>query len=888
MLISFAGPHRKSLFLTFLRSLPVLACLALSSGAMAQTDSTRGMACLQLVEVLSTDGRVALQGVTFDFNRATLRPESLSAMTAARDAILTLGGSWGIEGHTDTVGSRGYNQALSEARARAVRDWLIAAGVPAEQLSAQGFSFDRPVADNSTDEGRAQNRRVELVGTVTPDMLGFGGPDGLDPCPDTLTAGTRGADAVAPPIPDWSGAGGQEWLPFSLLMATGYGGDTGWSGDRIEMRPSARPESCQPLCAANADCAAFSFEPAGSNFVENARCTLIGYGTELNLVRNNSYYDGGTFYTSGLKPDARLLTPDSEAIATEIIADLAEIARLRDTVRITAPEMHAPDAWMDVAVDGAVPSDAYPTYLEVTLSPDYDFDWRTSKSALFVPDMADGRSGQIWVPEAGEYILRYVIDHPTAGLHTIAEQSLVVLADAPTTGPQGSASLSFPMVVAPGESISVTYSGPLNGGDWVDIITQGDDSDMSGGWSWAYAEGAPVTLTAPDAQGEYTLRYIAEDPLLGRVVLVQDTLVVRAPVPETGEPITQGPASEAFMRCDGSAGPLCEITLPEHDLMLTLAAGYGMTEPLIYETAGGARADRPSFDVLRLSDGEAVIMVNARQVQAVYCQDGLAGDQICLTHSFNDSDGGVAALVFGSLASGAMLSEPDAMSGEDGPLVPAGDLQGVWFFSIDMPGSPDDQAYFIVAELMQNAGDAALQGSFVTAPDLGPLTGQSGDLAGVIAGEALNLTMTAADGEAGLLFTGSAYGSDAYRGTVQLLHSPDEAPTGTILSRIAGPGEAWEGAPWMKGEADGMEAAMQIGQQALADMLGDLDLTDEESAVVELLGGMMGATATQTSDPAAAATALTPEMHTLEGIALDGMTLEEALILFAPQMEANQ
>lgn len=888
MLVSFAGPLRRTLLPTFLRSLPVLACLALPSGAMAQTDSTRGMACLQLVEVLATDGRVALQGVTFDFNRATLRPESLSAMTAARDAILTLGGSWGIEGHTDTAGSHSYNQTLSEARARAVRDWLIAAGVPAEHLSAQGFSFDRPVADNSTEDGRAQNRRVELVGTVTPDMLGFGGPDGLDPCPDTLTAGIRGADAPPPPIPDWSGAGGQEWLPFSLLMATGYGDGSGWQGDRLDMPPGARPEACQALCTANSVCAAFSFEPAGSDFTENARCALIGYNIELDLRRNNTYLDGGTFYVSGLKPDAHLLTPQSEEVAAVVITDLAEIAQLRHSVRITAPDRHGPLAWMDVAVDGAVSGDAYVSFVEITSPDDYAFDWMKSKSSLFLHEMADGRSGQIWVPEAGEYILRYVIDHPTAGLHTIAEQSLVVLADAPAAASQGAASLSFPMVAAPGESIPVTYSGPLNSGDWVDIITQGDDSDMSGGWSWAYAEGAPVTLTAPDAEGEYTLRYIAEDPALGRVVLAQDTLVVRAPVPASDGSRPDGPASEAFMRCEGAAGLLCEIPLPEHDLVLTLAAGYGMTEPLVYETAGGARAARPTFDVLRLSDGQAVIMVNARQVQAVYCQDGLAGDQICLTQSFNDSDGGMAGLLFGSLASDAMLVERDAMGGKDGPLAPAGDLQGVWFFSIDMPGSPDDQAYFIVADLMQDAGDAALQGSFITAPDLGPLTGQSGDLVGVIAGDALNLTMTVADGETGLLFTGSAYGSDAYRGMVQLLQSADIAPTGAILSRIAGPGEAWEGAPWMTGEADGMEAAMQIGQQALADMLADLDLSDEESAVVELLGGMMGAMATQTSDPAAAATALTPEMHALEGIALDGMTLEEALILFAPQMEANQ
>jgi len=874
---------------SILRSFALLACLVLPSVGHAQSANAPPLACAQLVETLSSDGRVALQGVTFDFNRATLRPDSLPALIAARDAIVTLGGAWGIEGHTDNIGNRGYNQALSEARAGSVRDWLVSAGVSPEHLTAQGFSFDRPIADNGTDAGRAQNRRVELVGAVTPDMLGFGGPAGADPCPDTLTPGTQSAVATPPPIPDWSGASGQEWLPFSNLMPTGNAGATGWPGERLDLPPGARPQACQALCTANSQCAAFSFEPAGSFFVENARCVLIGYGTELNLTRDNGYYDGGTFFASGLKADARLLTPQSEGLAAQIIADLAEIARLRDTVRLIAPESHAPESWMDVALEGAVPAEAYRSYVEITVSPDHDFDWRTSRASLFVHDMADGRSGQIWVPEPGAYTLRYGIEHPTAGQHTIVAQPLTVTAQAaeplrsgaaPTTIPATSATarLSFPMVVAPGDSIVVTYTGPLNSGDWVDIITMGNDDDMSGGWSWAYVSGDPVALTAPGAEGDYTLRYVAEDPVQGRVVLAQDTLVVRTPAPVTVA------SAEIFLRCDGGTGPFCEIRLPAQDVVLTLAAGYGMTEPLFTETAGGARAERPSFDLLRLADGVAVMLVNARQAQTAYCQTGLSGDDICLTHAFGDADAVLAGLVFGSLTNTAMMAELDAMGGEEMPLADDGGMSGVWVFRIDMPGSPEDGASFVLADLTEDADPMFFSGTFLTAPDIGPLTGLSGDLRGVIAGETINISMSGPDGAAGLVFTGTAYGDAAYRGTASVMPSALTPPTGAIVARIAAPGEDWDGPPWMKGQPDGMEAAMQMGAQALQGLLGDLQ--GEDRAMAELLGtimGTMGGAGAQR--PAPDAVAASPAVTALQGTIIDGLSADEALGLIAPHLE---
>lgn len=623
---AFRGPFRP---------LAIVCGLAAFAGlpqpAAAQASGGGAQACLQLVEAVAQDGRVVLTGVEFEFNRASLRAESLPALIAARDAILTLGGDWRIEGHTDNVGSHPYNQALSEARALAVRDWMVAAGVPADRLASAGFSFDRPIADNATEAGRAQNRRVELVGEVSADMLGFGGPEGVDPCPDTLTPGTREAEAPPPPpVTDWTGSGGQEWLPFSYLMATGDGGATGWSGARLDMPPGTQPQACQALCLAEERCAAFSFEPAGSFFVENARCALIGYGTELRLERDNAYLDGGTFFASGLKPDAAILTPESEALAQQILADMAEIARLRDSVRITAPDSHGAESWMAVAVDGHVPASEYESYLEIADLGDYNLDRSKSRSSLFVHDMPDGRSGEIWVPEAGDYVLRYGINHPTAGLHVIVEQPFRALAGAtepPAAGEEasappaatrggtvepgidrpgmdiaqipmsvadplmcqalcaedaaclawtyvnpglqgdqavcwtksgvpdgfenpcctsgvmdaaeaaapaeapgiGAASLTFPPRVAPGEAFTVGYTGPLHPGDWIDMITPGNDDDMSGGWGWAWASGDPVTLTAPEAEGTYSLRYVAEVPDVGQVVLASEMLVVGAP-----------------------------------------------------------------------------------------------------------------------------------------------------------------------------------------------------------------------------------------------------------------------------------------------------------------------------------------------------------------------
>ena len=68
-----------------------------------------------------------------------------------------------VEGHTDSVGDDDYNQKLSENRAKAIYDYLVEKGIDASRLSYEGFGETRPVASNDTVEGRAQNRRIEMV-----------------------------------------------------------------------------------------------------------------------------------------------------------------------------------------------------------------------------------------------------------------------------------------------------------------------------------------------------------------------------------------------------------------------------------------------------------------------------------------------------------------------------------------------------------------------------------------------------------------------------------------------------------------------------------------------------------------------------------------------------
>lgn len=117
-----------------------------------------------VVDQLKSEGRARLYGILFDTDSDHLKDESkptLDSLIAAAKAQPTW--SFGIEGYTDNVGVDAHNQTLSEKRAASVKAYLVAAGVDAKRLTAQGFGSTKPVASNDTELGRSQNRRVEIV-----------------------------------------------------------------------------------------------------------------------------------------------------------------------------------------------------------------------------------------------------------------------------------------------------------------------------------------------------------------------------------------------------------------------------------------------------------------------------------------------------------------------------------------------------------------------------------------------------------------------------------------------------------------------------------------------------------------------------------------------------
>ena len=108
--------------------------------------------------------RFVLDGVNFDTGKATLRPESLPRLDgiveymAHRTSVRIE-----ISGHTDNVGNKKANKTLSDKRAKACRDYLISQGIDGDRIEAVGYGDERPIAPNTTEDGRQQNRRIEAT-----------------------------------------------------------------------------------------------------------------------------------------------------------------------------------------------------------------------------------------------------------------------------------------------------------------------------------------------------------------------------------------------------------------------------------------------------------------------------------------------------------------------------------------------------------------------------------------------------------------------------------------------------------------------------------------------------------------------------------------------------
>jgi OmpA-OmpF porin, OOP family len=126
--------------------------------AMKQEITAVGM-----YDALSTDGHIALY-INFETGKATIQPESqpiidqIVEMLKANPSLKV-----SIEGHTDNAGNGPANQTLSENRAKAVMNAIISKGINKTLLTSKGWGQTKPVGDNKTDEGKAKNRRVEIV-----------------------------------------------------------------------------------------------------------------------------------------------------------------------------------------------------------------------------------------------------------------------------------------------------------------------------------------------------------------------------------------------------------------------------------------------------------------------------------------------------------------------------------------------------------------------------------------------------------------------------------------------------------------------------------------------------------------------------------------------------
>lgn len=142
------------------------AATARNTAAAAQSELTNARQELSALQSKQTDrGPVmTLSDVLFDTGRATLKPGAARDLDRLAQALKDNSNTRVIiEGHTDSVGGDDYNQVLSERRAEAVGEALRMRGVPPDRYEARGLGKSFPVASNSTQAGRQQNRRVEVV-----------------------------------------------------------------------------------------------------------------------------------------------------------------------------------------------------------------------------------------------------------------------------------------------------------------------------------------------------------------------------------------------------------------------------------------------------------------------------------------------------------------------------------------------------------------------------------------------------------------------------------------------------------------------------------------------------------------------------------------------------
>jgi outer membrane protein OmpA-like peptidoglycan-associated protein len=132
----------------------------------------------QLNSILAT--RDTARGLIANISDVLFRSGSAELAPAARERLAKVSGivlaypslHLAVEGHTDSIGGDEYNQTLSEQRAQSVRDYFVQQGIASDSIVARGFGKTEPIASNDTPDGRAQNRRVELI--LSGDAIGTG------------------------------------------------------------------------------------------------------------------------------------------------------------------------------------------------------------------------------------------------------------------------------------------------------------------------------------------------------------------------------------------------------------------------------------------------------------------------------------------------------------------------------------------------------------------------------------------------------------------------------------------------------------------------------------------------------------------------------------------
>jgi len=159
--------QRVSLLFGLLLISAALLGRANSSEAQARAETARS-------DVAARGGEhglvLTLGDVSFEAGKASLLPSAMTAVDRLAQLMAVYPErSVRIEGHTDSAGDDAANQTLSERRANAVRDALLARGVDAARIEAVGYGETRPIADNGTPGGRQKNRRIEIVVSELPD-----------------------------------------------------------------------------------------------------------------------------------------------------------------------------------------------------------------------------------------------------------------------------------------------------------------------------------------------------------------------------------------------------------------------------------------------------------------------------------------------------------------------------------------------------------------------------------------------------------------------------------------------------------------------------------------------------------------------------------------------